>query len=134
MSGESAMRKRVTKILSSLDAQSVENRVGPGMPDVCYIGGWLELKKTKAFPKRAETPVILDHELLTTQKVWMKRHIRKGGKVHVLLQVANEFFLIRGIWAQKFLGEVDRVILTEQADRHYVGWADLKDRLEADLR
>ena len=125
MGSESTMRTRVCKLLKKLDAQAVENRVGPGMPDICYIGGWIEAKYTASFPKRADSPVTLTHELLQTQKVWIKRHTRKGGIVRVLVQVSNEFFLLDGLWACENLGEVDRATLTAGADLHCVGWPEL---------
>lgn len=123
------MRTKVCSILAKWDAQSVENMVGPGMPDIVYIGGWIETKKTKAFPKRPETPVTLDHEVLETQKVWMARHHRKGGTVHTLTQIGQEFFLHEGEWARQWLGNVDRETLTRDAVLHCKGWTTLTKKL-----
>lgn len=123
------MRKRVVGLLRSLDAQAVENRCGTGMPDIVYIGGWIETKKTVSFPKRAGTKVTLKHELLESQKVWLRRHARKGGQCWTLTQVANEFFLHGGTWAADFLGEVNRSKLTSDADLHCVGWNELEQEL-----
>jgi len=130
MSGsESNMRTRVVKILSRWDAMAVENRVGDGTPDVAYIGGWIETKLTKAFPKRPESPVALTHGLLNSQKVWMARHHRKGGTVHVLTQIANEFFLHEPTWAIANLGSANRQTMTEAAVLHCVGWPALTREL-----
>jgi len=121
------MRTKVCKLLKQWDAQAVENRVGPGMPDIVLTtnGVWIETKKTKAFPKRAGTPVVLDHELLMTQRVWLRRCSRKGGRCYVLTQVANEFFLHNGEWAAEHLGKVDRTTLTVEAEIHCEGWKAL---------
>jgi len=125
------MRTRVCKILKKFDAQAVENRVGPGMPDVVLItnGTWIECKKTAAFPKRPDSPVVLSHELLPTQKVWLNRCARKGGQCYVLTQIANEFFLHWGPVAAEILGSVDRATLTASAELHCVGWAQLNTDL-----
>ena len=129
MAGESTMRSRVCKILSRFDAQAVENRVGPGMPDVYTTAGWIECKRTKAFPKREGTPVKLDHELLDTQRVWLRRHARRGGKAWVLTQIGHDFYLHPGDWAADNLGTATRSMLGEYADLHVVGWASLEEHL-----
>ncbi len=128
MGSESTMRTRVCKILKKFDAQAVENRVGPGMPDIVCVtkGVWIECKKTAAFPKHADSIVRLDHELLATQKVWLMRCYRRGGTAYVLTQIANEFFLHRGQDAAEVLGFCSRATLTESAALHCVGWAELE--------
>lgn len=134
MGSESTMRTKVCGILRKLDAVAVENRVGPGMPDIAYIGGWIETKYTADFPKMADSPVTLTHGLLITQRVWIRRHYRKGGTVHVLVQISNEFFLLDGMWACDLLGEADRETLTQWAVLHCVGWPQLESELFNFLR
>ena len=132
MSGsESAMRKKVVKLLTTVNAQAVENRVGPGMPDICVIslGVWIECKKTAAFPKREDSVVSLTHGLLDSQKVWLNRCDRRGGRAYVLTQVATEFFLHDGPTACRVVGEVDRATLTSTSVLHCVGWTDLERKL-----
>ena len=130
MGSESTLRKKLVAMLRTVNAQAVENRVGPGMPDICVItlGIWIEVKKTKAFPK-GDGIVRLDHELLPSQRVWLNRCARRGGKGYVLTQIANEFFLHDGVWASEFLGEVERDCLTFVADLHCVGWDSLEQKL-----
>jgi hypothetical protein len=103
---ESGMRMNLVKTLSVLDAISVENPAGPGTPDINFIGGWIECKWLRAWPKRPDTPVKLDHPLLPTQKAWLKRRCRRGGKAWVMLQCGREWFLFDGIVAANHLGIV----------------------------
>lgn len=114
---ESNMRKNLCNQLKKLDAQAMENRAGPGTPDVSYIGGWIECKWLRAWPKRPTTPVTLDHPLLKSQKVWIKRHVRRGGTVFVLLQCGREWLLFDGMTAREFLGTSTRDELYKHAIR-----------------
>jgi len=127
---ESTLRKKLVALLRTVNAIAVENRVGPGTPDMCIVtlGIWIEVKRTMKFPVR-DGIVRLDHELLPSQKVWLNRCHRRGGKAYVLTQVANEFFLHDGPWASEFLGKVDRSLLAACSQLHCVGWADLGLRL-----
>lgn len=101
---ESGMRMNLVKALSVLDAVSIENPAGPGTPDVNFIGGWIECKWLRAWPKRPDTPVKLDHPLLPTQKAWLKRRRRRGGKAWVMLQCGREWLLFHGCVASDHLG------------------------------
>jgi len=132
---ESTMRTRVVKLLKKwgLDGQAVENMVGPGMPDIYYIGGWIETKLTRAWPKRATSVVRLDHGLRSTQKLWIRRHTKRGGKVFVLIQIAKEFLLLDGETAVYSLDECTRSELIELATLHCHGWAELEEHLKAHL-
>ena len=85
---EQALSRNVMKLLRPLDAQRIENSCGRGVPDINYIGGWLELKQQDAWPKRPTTKVRLDHDLTLEQRIWINRREKKGGTVFVLLQVA----------------------------------------------
>lgn len=107
---ESGMRSRVTRALRELDAVAVENPVYPGTPDVNYLHGWIELKWMRRWPSGRETPVRIDH-FTPQQRSWLLRRARRGGKVHVLLQVKREWLLMEGEWAARFLGHVPRVQL-----------------------
>lgn len=127
---ESGQRGRVTRALRELDAIAVENPVYPGTPDVNYIGGWLELKWLRRWPKGVDTPVRIDH-YTPQQKAWGLRRKRRGGKVHVLLQVQREWLLMDAEFAARHLGEVpraqllagsERVWLQGLVDRELVEW------------
>ena len=112
---ESDMRTNLVDKLKKLDACSVENPAGPETPDVQYIGGFIELKWLRAWPKRPGTPVTLDHPLLASQKVWIKRRIRRGGAVWVLLQCGREWLLFRGDVAVEHLGTSTKAELYDLA-------------------
>lgn len=107
----------MVQALKSLDAFAVENPVGPGTPDINFIGGWIECKWLRAWPKRVETPVTLDHPVTPSQKVWLKRRIRRGGKAWVMLQCGREWLLFRGDVAADFLGISTRDELYKRAYR-----------------
>lgn len=91
---ESDMRARVVRALKPYDAVAVENPARPGTPDVNYVEGWLELKWLRAWPKKPDTPVRLEH-LTPQQDLWMSRRWRAGGCVHLLFQCKNTWLLFR---------------------------------------
>jgi len=126
------MRCKVVKILNGyrLHGMAVENMVGPGTPDVAYIGGWIECKKTKKWPVRSTTPVRLDHGLLDTQRLWIRKHAKHGGRVFVLIQVALEFLLLDGMVAVSFLGTSTQAELKEHSLLVCRGWKELEARLK----
>lgn len=107
------MRARVLKALRPLDAIAVENMVGPGTPDVSYIGGWIELKSADRWPPRGG-PLRLDH-FTKEQRAWIRRHERRGGRVDVLLRVGREWILLPGGVAASILGDATRSELIEQS-------------------
>jgi hypothetical protein len=112
---ETDMRKNLCNDLRALDAQAMENRVGPGTPDVAFIGGWIECKWLRAWPKRPTTVVTLDHPITKSQKVWIRRHVRRGGRAWVLLQCRREWLLFAGDVACDFLGSLTRAELYRRA-------------------
>lgn len=116
---ESGARSDLIRLLRPLDAIAVENTVGVGTPDVQYIGGWIEMKWLRAWPKRPETPVRLDHPLLPSQKVWIKRRVRAGGTVWVMLRSRREWLLFDGMVAREHLGAATRAELSQLARRHW---------------
>lgn len=129
MSGESTMRRRLVKILreQGRDAYPIENMVGVGTPDVEYVGGWIECKKHKAWPKKDTTPLRLGHPLLPSQKQWIRRRAACGGTVHVLIQVGMDFVLLGPGAALNLLGAATKDELIDAADLYCTGWAALGD-------
>lgn len=109
------------EVLRPLDAVAVENRCGPGTPDVNFIGGWVELKWLRAWPKRAETPVKLDHDLTPQQRAWLKRRSHRGGSTWVLLQCRREWLLLPGRVAAEVIGTATRLDLIALCHRY---WSD----------
>lgn len=105
---EQTQRGRVIRALRPLHAKSVENRVGPGTPDVNYIEGWIELKWLRRWPRNAEaSPVLIEH-FTPQQRVWLRRRWELGGNAHLLLQVGHEWLLFRGDVAAEHVGRVTR--------------------------
>ena len=121
------MRKRVIKILKPLDGRAVENAVGPGTPDVNYIGGWVELKKIRYWPRRGG-PVRVPH-FTQQQRVWLERRWHRGGAVYMLIQIERDWLLLNGDVAAEHLGYADEGELIRLAHRY---WKDGLD--ERDLR
>lgn len=129
MSENTAMRRRVIKLLRPLDAISVENgMVGAGTPDVNYIGGWVELKELKEWPKRPTTKVKIRH-FTQQQKVWLRRRAAKGGEAYFLLKVQQEWLLFDGITAFD-IGKYTREELTNKAMIHWKKGLKDKELLE----
>ena len=112
---EKTMRKSLVKKLRILDAHAIENPMRAGVPDINYADGWIECKWLRAWPKRRGTVVKLDHPLLKSQKVWIRRRIRHGGKVWVMLQCGREWFLFKGSTALDSLGNSTRLELHSHA-------------------
>lgn len=113
------MRGRINRILKPFDAVAVENPAYPGTPDVNYVEGWIELKWLRRWPSNAWTaPVRLDH-FTPQQRTWLLRRSRRGGNVHVLLQVGREHLLFRAPEAAALLGRAPRQELYDNALRHW---------------
>jgi len=129
---EQEFRKKVVRALRCFDAQSIENVVGVGTPDIATIVGWIETKWRPDFPKRASTPVSCDH-FTPTQRAWHLRHARRGGISYVFWQISDEFFLIDGKVAAEEIGEATRERLGQIARLHLTGSLDTA-RLKASLK
>jgi hypothetical protein len=123
---ERDQRGRVVKALKHLDAISVENRVLPGTPDVEYIGGWVELKWIRSWPRNSDvSPVHVDH-FTPQQRVWLKRRWRRGGRAFVLLQAGGQdWLLLDGETAAQCLGRATR---KELYIRALITWKGLNEK------
>lgn len=104
---ESGQRSRVLRALRPLHAIPVENRVLPGTPDVNYIGGWIELKWLRAWPRGEGTTVRLPH-FNQQQRNWLNRRHALGGDAWMLLQVKKEWLLFTGRDAREYVGRLTR--------------------------
>lgn len=109
--------------MKALDPIRVENSVLAGTPDVNFIGGWMELKWSKEWPKREDSIVPLDH-FTPQQRVFALRRWRAGGVSLVMWTVGGVWMLFDGQTAAKILGKVPRVDLEAQALRV---WKPLDD-------
>lgn len=100
---EKTLASKVVKLLRPLDAMRVENPCKPGTPDVEFIGGWVELKHVRDWPKRASTPVRVPH-FTTGQRLWLTRRDKLGGLALLLVQVGPDYLLLSGAKAASILG------------------------------
>jgi hypothetical protein len=88
---EAALWKSIRPYLQAakLDPVRVENPIGPGTPDVNFIGGWMELKSIEAWPVRDASIVTIKH-FTPQQRVWLfKRWKYAPGTTHLLLEVRS---------------------------------------------
>lgn len=127
MAREKHQRRFVISALKPLDAIAVENPVYPGTPDVNYVEGWIELKSLDALPKKLHSTKVKIEHYTKQQRAWiLKRHL-KGGKVFLLLQIANEWFLFNGRFAAQKVG---RVLYQELVDNAVAYWPTKPSKLE----
>jgi hypothetical protein len=125
---ESVARQRMIRELRDLDAVSIESTVGPGVPDVNYVDGWIEVKCIEAGRwKRAQgsdKPVRLNHPLSPEQIAWIKRRGKRGGRVFVAVRAGTDWLFFH--WSDSDLpGTVPADTLRARAI--WVG-SDLKDK------
>lgn len=113
------MKPWVIRALKPIDAVSVENRVGPGTPDVNFIDGWVELKSLDTKPKRLDTTKIKIDHYTPQQRAWILKRWMKGGKVFLLLQLEKEWFLFDGMYAARHVG---KVVYQELIDNAVAYW------------
>lgn len=124
---EADLNKRIRAAILHRDPVRVENGVGPGTPDIEYIGGWIESKMLKAWPKRADTIVRLGH-YRPDQRGWHVRRRKAGGRVHVVLQIANDVLVFDALDAAKGLGFWTREQMNKMAVCAMYPWSAAKFR------
>jgi hypothetical protein len=99
----------------------IENSCELGTPDVngrvaWCVDWWIELKYSKAWPKRPRTVVRLEH-FTREQKQWLVDRGKVGGCCGVLWQVGSEYLFFD--WrAAPYLGTLTRAELYECALWH----------------
>ena len=112
------MRRRLLVALKPLDGIPVENRVGPGTPDVNFIGGWAELKWLRAWPRKGGA-VHLPH-YTKGQRLWMRRRALRGGLVLLVLQVQKQWLFFNWEYAYEHVGiDATKIDMEENAIRHF---------------
>lgn len=109
---EKRFRSLVIKMLDPIGAFAVENSAGVGVPDICTVAGWIELK-IASWPIRLETKISVD--LRKTQVIWLRRWVAHGGKAWTLTDIEGEWFLHKASWACDFLGNSAEAELRENA-------------------
>lgn len=128
MSIESTMRQDIIKVLRKfwMHPQAIENSVGTGVPDVNYVQGWVELKALHEWPKRAATPVRIDH-FTPQQRIWLRNRWMAGGAAYLLLKVDGEYLLFTGAYAADHVGNVPRMELINNAVGYWPKGLDEKE-------
>lgn len=129
---ESDQRSKVVRALKAQGAFAVENPCLPGTPDVSYIDGWIELKWLRGWPKREDSPVTIEH-YTPQQRVFHVEHWRKGGAVHLLLQVRGTWLLFDGPTAARIVGKVPRAELEAAALEHWHSESEMRAHLPSAL-
>lgn len=80
-------------------ARKLTDAFTAGTPDAFYVidgvVGFLELKYTPAWPARAGTRVRVGHGLTVEQRRYLEMLRGAGARAHVLLGVADRWFLLR---------------------------------------
>jgi hypothetical protein len=104
--------------------ERIENMVSAGRPDVNYcvkgIEGNIELKHVDRWPARPDTVLPLPH-YTPQQRNWHRIRLSAGGRVYVLLQVADDYLLLHADWARQYLGvSATRADIVKQALVHGV--------------
>lgn len=106
---EAAMRSNLVKALKSLDAIAVEVPMRAGFPDINFIGGWIECKYMKVWPRNCEKhPVRFSHPLKKEQALWARRRESRGGTSLICAQVAREWFFFDSLTAKESFGKMTR--------------------------
>lgn len=138
MSLESNQRSTVIRLLAPLHANSVENLVVPGYPDIEFVGGTLELKAVDKWPRGEDTVLTegVDRKHFTPQqRVWAMKRRRAQGFHCVCLQVNQDWFLIEGIAAAQHLGiDWTRQGVIDESWKHWLGGLDKKEFYECILK
>jgi len=104
---EGGMWKSIRPVLKPLDPVRIESPIVPGIPDVNYNLGWIELKYMPRWPVKGG-PLRIDH-YTKEQRDWAIQRKRAGGKVFLLLKVGrNEWLLFDGVVAALSIGKLNR--------------------------
>ena len=114
---------RLRRAMAPLNPIRVENSVLAGTPDVNYIGGWMELKWSRNWPKREDSIVPCDH-FTPQQRVFALKRWRAGGASTVFWAVEGTWMLFDGETAARIIGKVTRAELEAQVLRV---WKPLDD-------
>lgn len=100
---EGNLNKRIMSALAGWDPHRVENAVGPGTPDIEYVGGHIESKQIPHWPKRPLSVLRVPH-YVPEQRAWHIRRCQAGGRCHVVIEVERDVFVFDGIVAAQHLG------------------------------
>jgi hypothetical protein len=100
---EAAMWAAIRPVIKHLDPCRIESPIVPGIPDVNYTQGWIELKYVAKWPPRMGL-LRVDH-FTKQQRVWLYNRCRAGGLAWLLLKVGkSEWLLFKGSVAAIVVG------------------------------
>jgi len=120
---EASSRSNLVKKLKPLDAVAIESpSTGLGIPDINFIGGWIECKWMKYWPKTADVkPVKFGHPLSQQQQVWLWRREHRGGLALVCAQVSKSWFFWSGkkIKEEKLWDNMTRPEMIKNAELYF---------------
>lgn len=109
---ESAMWDSIRPVLKKFDPVRIESPITPGIPDVNYSQGWIELKYVERWPPRGG-PLRIDH-FTKEQRGFLVKRRKAGGRAFLLLKVGkDEWLLFDGLTAAASVGRVKRKRLYE---------------------
>lgn len=97
---EADLRREFIKLTKPLDPRAIENIVGIGDPDICFVPGVCELKWARAWPVRNTTPLRLDH-YTDVQRDRLLTRWNAGGGSWLVLTVRSIWLCYTGVAAQR---------------------------------
>lgn len=117
---ESRLFQRLKRATPGFHWQRHEDKLTSGIPDcdygACGVGGWVELKTYDSWPRNESEPLKWT-DLKPTQVNWCIKRYKSNPRVWFLVQVKDDWFLIRGCHARKF-GKLTKAELLELSDIH----------------
>lgn len=102
---EKDVNKKIMAALGSYHPVRIEDMYSSGIPDINFVGGWIEDKyiPPARAPKNHDTIVRLEH-YTPKQRAWHMRRSHAGGRIYVALMIGDAFFLFDGRQAAAHLG------------------------------
>lgn len=104
---EAGLNGRIQRALSGRDPFRIENAVGPGTPDIGYVGGMIESKRLPAWPKKL-TSVVKVPKYVPEQRAWHVRHRAAGGVVYLAIEIEATTLIFDASVAAQYLGMMTR--------------------------
>lgn len=115
---ERKMSKLVRELLKPLAVFRVESAVAIGCPDLCTVAGFVELKVAQ---RQMNPESIVPIDLRPSQRVWLKKWRRHGGRAWVLTKMSSVWLLHDGMWAADHLGRDNETTLIDGASQAWEG-------------